>query len=112
MVLENLPEDDDSLNLKNVSITNKAMEKEEIREGAETSKQNAVDINLPSIRSELVQNNKHLISKLATSSPILTIDSSSAMNHSDFQASDVRDEIFNAQDKGISFNMGRIGEHT
>ena len=27
------------------------------------------------------------------------MDSSSAMNHSDFQASAVRDEIFNAQDK-------------
>ena len=27
------------------------------------------------------------------------MDSSSAMNHSDFQASDVRDEIFNGQDK-------------
>ena len=98
MVLENLPEDNDSLNLKNVSITNKAMEKEEIREQFETSEQNAVDINLPSIWSELVQNNKHLISKLTKSPPILTMDSSSAMNHSDLQASNVRDEIFNPQD--------------
>ena len=30
---------------------------------------------------------------------MLTMDSSSAMNRSNFQASDVRDETFNAQDK-------------
>ena len=97
--MENLPEDDDSLNLQNVSISNKAIEKEEIREGAEISRQNNVGINLSFIWSELLQDNKHLNSKLTTSSPMLTMDSSSAMNHSNFQASDVRDETFNAQDK-------------
>ena len=30
---------------------------------------------------------------------MLTMDSTSAMNHSNFHASDVRDNIFNAQDK-------------
>ena len=44
--MENLSEDDDSLNLQNVSISNKAIEKDEIREGAETSKQDNVDIDL------------------------------------------------------------------
>ena len=30
---------------------------------------------------------------------MLTMDSSSAMNHSDFQASEFKDEIFNTQDR-------------
>ena len=30
---------------------------------------------------------------------MLTMDSSSAMNHSDFHASEVKDEIFNTQDR-------------
>ena len=38
LVLENIPEDDDSLNLQNVRISNKAIEKEGIRKGVETSK--------------------------------------------------------------------------
>ena len=29
------------------------------------------------------------------------MDSSSAMNHSDFQASDVKDDIFNTQDREL-----------
>ena len=37
LVLENIPEDDDSLNLQNVRISNKAIEKEGIRKGVETS---------------------------------------------------------------------------
>ena len=49
LVLENVSEDDDSLNLQNVRISNKAIENEEIREGVETSKQNGVDINSSSI---------------------------------------------------------------
>ena len=41
LVIENFHEDDDSLNLQNVRISNKAIEKEGIREGVETSKQNS-----------------------------------------------------------------------
>ena len=69
MVLENLPEDDDSLNLQNV-FSNKAIEKEEIKERVETSKQKAADIDLSSIWSELVQDNKHLNYKLTISPPM------------------------------------------
>ena len=46
LVLENVSEDDDSLNLQNGRISNKAIENVEIREGVETSKKNGVDINL------------------------------------------------------------------
>ena len=74
-----------------------AIEKEEIREGV--SKQNNVDINLSSIWSQLLQDDKDLNSKLTTSPPMLTMDSSSAMNHSDFHASEAKDEIFNTQDR-------------
>ena len=38
LVLENIPENDDSLNLQNVRISNKAIEKEGIRKRVETSK--------------------------------------------------------------------------
>ena len=69
LVLENLPEDDDSLNLQNV-FSNKAIEKEEIKERVETSKQKAADIDLSSIWSELVQDNKHLNYKLTISPPM------------------------------------------
>ena len=48
-VLEKLPEDDDSLNIRNVSIRKKPIEKDRKREGVETTKQNAADINLSSI---------------------------------------------------------------
>ena len=47
-VLEKLPEDDDSLNLRNVSIRKRPIEKDRKREGVETTKQNAADINLSS----------------------------------------------------------------
>ena len=63
MVLENFPEDDDSLNLHNGRISNKAIENEEIGE-VETSKQNGVDINLSSIWMELLQDDKDLNSKI------------------------------------------------
>ena len=53
LVVENLPNDDDSLNLQHVSISNKVTEKEEIKEGTETSQRNTVDINLSFIWSEL-----------------------------------------------------------
>ena len=46
LVLKNIPEDDNSLNLQNGRINNKAIENEKIGEGVETSKQNGVDINL------------------------------------------------------------------
>ena len=92
-------EDDDSLNLQNVKISNKAIEKEKIREGVETSKQNGVDINLSSIWSQLLQDDKDLNSKFTSSASMLTMDSSSEMNHSDFHASEVKDEIFNTQDR-------------
>ena len=98
LLLENVSEDDDSLNLQNGRISNKATENEEIGEGVETNKQNGVDIDLSSIWSELLQDNKDLNSKVPTSSPMLTMDSSSAMNHSDFHASEVQDEVFNTQD--------------
>ena len=49
LVLENVSEDNDSLNLQKVRINKKAIENEEIREGVETSKQNGVDINSSSI---------------------------------------------------------------
>ena len=97
LVLEDVYEDDNSLILQNVRISNKAIEKEEIREGV--SKQNGVDINLSSICSQLLEDDKDLNSKLNTSPPMLTMDSSSAMNHSDFHASEVKDEIFNMQDR-------------
>ena len=99
LVLEDVSEDDSSLILQNVKISNKAIEKEEIRGGV--SKQNGVDINLSSIWSQLLQDDKDLNSKLTTSPPMLTMDSSSAMNHSDFHASEVKDEIFNTQ--GMEF---------
>ena len=47
-VLEKLREDDDSLNLRNVSIRKRPIEKDRKREGVETTKQNAADINLSS----------------------------------------------------------------
>ena len=97
LVLEDVSEDDDSLILQNARISNKAIEKEDIREGV--SKQNGVDINLSSIWSQLLQDEKDLNSKLTTSLPMLTMDSSSAMNHSDFHGSEVKDEIFNTQDR-------------
>ena len=93
LVLKNVSEDDDSLNLQNVRISNMAIKNEEI--GVETSKQNGVNISLSPIWSELLQDDKDLNSKVTTSPPILTMDSSSAMNQSDFHASDVKDEIFN-----------------
>ena len=58
--------------------------------GVETSKQNGVDISLSSIWSELLQDDNNLNWKVTTSPPMLTIDSSSAMNHSDFHASEVK----------------------
>ena len=97
MVLENVSEDGDSLIIQNVRINDKTIEKEEIREGV--SQQNGVDINLSSIWSQLLQDDKDLNSKLTTSPPMLTMDSSSAMNHSDFHASEVKDEIFNTQER-------------
>ena len=97
LVLEDVSEDDDSLILQNARISNKAIEKEDIREGV--SKQNGVGINLSSSWSQLLQDEKDLNSKLTTSLPMLTIDSSSAMNHSDLHGSEVKDEIFNTQDR-------------
>ena len=96
-VLEDASEDEDLLILQNVRISNKAIEKEEIRE--EVSKQNGVDINLSPIWFQLLEDDKDINSKLTTSPPMLTMDSSSAMNNSDFHASDVKDEIFNTQDR-------------
>ena len=97
LVLEDVFEDEDSLILQNVRISNKAIEKKEIRE--EVSKQNGGDINLSSIWSQVLQDDKDLNLKLTTSPPLLTMDSPSAMNHSDFHASEVKDEIFNTQDR-------------
>ena len=97
LVLEDVFEDEDSLILQNVRISNKAIEKKEIRE--EVSKQNGGDINLSSIWSQVLQDDKDLNLKLTTSPPMLTMDSHSAMNHSDFHASEVKDEIFNTQDR-------------
>ena len=71
------------------------MQKEGIREGVATSKQN---VNLSSIWFELLQGNRVVNSKLTTSPLTLTM-SSSVMNHSDFKTSDNRDEIFNTQDR-------------
>ena len=51
LALEDVCEDDDSLILQNVRISNKVIEKEQIRE--RVSKQNGVDINLSSIWSRL-----------------------------------------------------------
>ena len=50
-------------------------------------------------RSQLLQDDKSLNSKLTTSPHMLTMDSSSAMNHSDFHASEVQDEIFTTKDR-------------
>ena len=97
LVLEDVFEDEDSLILQNVRISNKAIEKKEIRE--EVSKQNGGDINLSSIWSQVLQDDKDFNLKLTTSPPMLTMDSPSAMNHSDFHASEVKDEIFNTQDR-------------
>ena len=97
LVLEDVFEDEDSLILQNVRISNKAIEKKEIRE--EVSKHNGGDINLSSIWSQVLQDDKDLNLKLTTSPPMLTMDSPSAMNHSDFHASEVKDEIFNTQDR-------------
>ena len=96
LVLEDVSEEYDLLILQNVRISNKAIEKEEIKE--EVSKQNGVDINLSSIWSQLLQDDKDFNSKFTTSASMLTMDSSSEMNHSDFHASEVKDEIFNTQD--------------
>ena len=46
----------------------------------------------------MLQDDKDLNSKLTTFPPVLTIDSSSAINHFDFHKSEVKDEIFNTQD--------------
>ena len=101
LILENVSEDDDSLNLQNGRINNKAIENEEIGEGVETSKQNGVDINLSSIWFELLQDDKDFNSKVTTSPPMSTMDSSNSMNHSDFHTSEVQDKVFNAQDRGF-----------
>ena len=61
LVLENLPEDDNSLNFHNVSTSNKAIEKERIREGVENSKKNTFHI----------QDSEHLNLKLTTSPSML-----------------------------------------
>ena len=82
------------------------MQKEEIREGV--SKQNDVDINLSSIWSQLLQDDKDLNSKLPTSPPMLTMDFSSAMNHADFHASEVKDDIFNTQDREFLSVLGKF----
>ena len=63
-VQENLSEDDDSLNLQNVSMSNKAIEEGGIQERVETSKQYAAYINFSSIFPELLKDNKDLNSKL------------------------------------------------
>ena len=76
LVLEEVFDNDDSLNLQNVRISKKAIEKEEIKEGVETSKQNDVDTSLSSIWSQLLQDDKDRNSKLTTSPPMLTMDSS------------------------------------
>ena len=60
---------------------------------------NGVDISLSSIWCELLQDDKELNSKITTSLPMLTMNSSSAVNHSDFHVSEVKDEIFNTQDR-------------
>ena len=95
--MEDVSEDHDSLILQNVKISNKAIEKEEIREAI--SRQDSVDINLSFIWSQLLQDDKDLNLKLTTSPPMLTVDSSSAMNRSEFRTSEVKDEIFNTQDR-------------
>ena len=94
-VLEDVTEDDDSLILQNVRISNNATEKEKIGEGV--SKQNGVDINLSAIWSQLLEDDKGLNSRLTTCPPVLILDSYSAMNHSDFHANEVKDEIFDTQ---------------
>ena len=96
-MLEDFSEDDDSLILQNVNLSSKAIEKEEITE--RVSKQNGVDINLSSIWSQLLQDDKDLNPKFTTSPPMLTMDSSRAMNHSEFHTSEVKNEIFNTQDR-------------
>ena len=68
-------------------------------EGVKTSKQNGTDISLSSIWSELLQDDKDLNSKVTTSPPMSTMDSSSAMNHFDFHVSEIKNEIFNTQDR-------------
>ena len=60
-------------------------------EGVKTSKQNGADISLSSIWSELLQDDKDLDLKVIISPPMLTMDSSSAMNHSDIHTSEVKD---------------------
>ena len=60
---------------------------------------NGVDISLSSIWCELLQDDKELNSKITTSLPMLTMNSSSAVNHSDIHVSEVKDEIFNTQDR-------------
>ena len=63
------------------------------------AKKNGAEINLSSIWSELLQDDKNLDSKLTTSPLMLTMDSSSAINHSDYQENEIKDEIFNTQDR-------------
>ena len=63
-VQENLSEDDDSLNLQNVNMSNKAIEEGGIQERVETSKQYAAYINFSPIFPELLKDNKDLNSKL------------------------------------------------
>ena len=92
LVLKDVSEDDGSLVPQNVRISNKVIEEKEVRE--EVSKQNGVNINSSSIWSQLLQDAKDLNSKLTTAS-MLIMDFSSALNHSDFHASEVKDEIFN-----------------
>ena len=93
LALENVSEDDDSLNLQNVRISNRAIEKEGIRGGVETSKENGVDINLSSIWSELLHDNEDLNLKLTSSPPMSAMDCSSVMNHSDFNAIEAKEEF-------------------
>ena len=96
MSLENIPEDDDSLNLQNVRIKNKKIEEERMREELKLVTK-MVLINLSSIWPELLQYDKDL--KLTYSLPMLTMNYSSEMNHSDFQANEVKDQISNTQNE-------------
>ena len=96
MSLESIPEDDDSLNLQNVRIKNKVIEKERMREELKLVTK-MVLINLSSIWPELLQYDKDL--KLTYSLPMLTMNYSRAMNHSDFQANEVKDQISNTQNE-------------
>ena len=92
LLLEKFSEDYEPLKLKYGGISNKEIENEDIGKGVEASEKKVlILIYYPSGLSR-----SRMIKTLTQNSCLmLTIDSSSAINHSEFHESEVQYEVFN-----------------